>query len=234
MKFEHKVYEGIIQKRYKRFLSDITLKDGQEVTAHVANTGSMKMCWAPGWKVAVTYVDDPKRKLKYSLQMTHNGKTWIGINTSLTNKLVKEALENEVIKELNGYEKIKPEAKVLDSRIDFLLTSEGEPECYVEVKNVTLISESKKGQGLFPDAVSTRGQKHLKDLIKLKKQGQRAVMLYICQREDIEFFSPASDIDPEYARLLKEAKKNGVEILCYGCSLSKKEIIITKTIEVKI
>jgi sugar fermentation stimulation protein A len=201
----------------------------------VANTGSMKMCWEPGWKVLVTHVDDPKRKLKYSLQMTHNGETWIGINTSLTNKLVHEALNNDRIKELSGYENIKPEQKILDSRIDFYLSGHKKKEnCYVEVKNVTLVKEGNHSIGLFPDAVSTRGQKHLKDLIKIKESGERAVMLYVCQREDIQTFKPAIDIDPTYAKLLKEAKAAGVEILCYGCRLDEKEIILTEKLKVSV
>lgn len=232
MKFEKPVYEGIIEKRYKRFLSDITLKSGEFVHAHVPNTGSMTNCWAQGWKVLVTYHDDPKRKMQYTLEATHNGKTWIGVNTSRTNKIVKEALELELIKELKGYKSIKPEAKVLESRIDFYLSEHKSKEnCYVEVKNVTLNDGDK---ALFPDAVSTRGQKHLKDLIQLKAEGFRACMLYLINRSDVISFSPATDVDPEYARLLKEAKSVGVEILAYQTKISKKEIILTDKIKVKI
>lgn len=232
MKFEKPVYEGIIEKRYKRFLSDITLKSGELVHAHVPNTGSMTNCWAQGWKVLVTYHDDPKRKMQYTLEATHNGKTWIGVNTSRTNKIVKEALELELIKELKGYKSIKPEAKVLESRIDFYLSEHKSKEnCYVEVKNVTLNDGDK---ALFPDAVSTRGQKHLKDLIQLKAEGFRACMLYLINRSDVISFSPATDVDPEYARLLKEAKSAGVEILAYQTKISKKEIILTDKIKVKI
>tara|TARA_B100001971_G_C18268046_1_gene596805 strand:+ start:261406 stop:262104 length:699 start_codon:yes stop_codon:yes gene_type:complete len=232
MKFEKPVYEGIIEKRYKRFLSDITLKSGEFVHAHVPNTGSMTNCWAQGWKVLVTYHDDPKRKMQYTLEATHNGKTWIGVNTSRTNKIVKEALELELIKELKGYKSIKPEAKVLESRIDFYLSEHKSKEnCYVEVKNVTLNDGDK---ALFPDAVSTRGQKHLKDLIQLKAEGFRACMLYLINRSDVISFSPATDVDPEYARLLKEAKSAGVEILAYQTKISKKEIILTDKIKVKI
>mgnify|MGYP000526980984 CR=1 FL=1 len=232
MKFEKPVLEGKIEKRYKRFLSDITLKDGEFVHAHVPNTGSMTNCWAQGWKVLVTYHDDPKRKMKYTLEATHNGKTWIGVNTSRTNKIVKEALELKLIKELNGYKNLKPEAKVHDSRIDFFLSDhKSKPDCYVEVKNVTL-NQGKKA--LFPDAVSTRGQKHLRDLIKLKEEGLRACMLYLINRRDVESFEPAIEIDPEYAKLLKEAKKAGVEILAYQTKITKKDISITDKIKVKV
>ena len=233
MKFAYPTHTGTITNRYKRFLSDIELPDGQEVNAHVPNTGSMKTCWEPGWKVLVTHNDDPKRKMKYTLEMTNNGDSWICVNTGMTNKLVKEALENEVISELTGYENIKPEKKVKDSRIDFFLSEHcDKPDCYVEVKNVTL-----KGPGklaLFPDSVSTRGQKHLKDLMELKEEGLRAVMLYVVNREDVNEFSPAEEIDPKYAALLKEANDKGVEILAYQCSLSENEIVLKKKIKVSL
>lgn len=223
MKFEKETSIGIIQKRYKRFLSDITL-NGELINAHVPNTGSMTGCWAPDWKVLVTHANDPKRKLQYTLEMTHNGSTWIGVNTSLTNKLVKEALENHGIKELLGYENIKPEKKFKDSRIDFFLSEHpSEPDCYVEVKNVTLVEN---GKASFPDAVSTRGQKHLKDLMEIKAQGLRACMLYVVNRMDAKSFSPAVEIDPEYAKLLKEAHEAGVEVIVYQCYLDENEIRI--------
>lgn len=230
MKFAYPTLTGTIHNRYKRFLSDIELDSGEMVNAHVPNTGSMKTCWEPDWKVLVTHNDNPKRKMKYTLEMTHNGDTWICVNTGMTNKLVKEALENDVITELLGYAEIRPEKKILDSRIDFFLSAhESKPDCYVEVKNVTL----KGGEGLvlFPDSVTTRGQKHLKDLMQIKADGLRAVMLYVVNREDVNHFSPASDIDLKYAELLKMAYKAGVEILVYQCSLSKEEIILKKKIE---
>ena len=231
MKFAYPTHVGTITNRYKRFLSDIKLASGQEVNAHVPNTGSMKTCWEPGWKVLVTHNDDPKRKMKYTLEMTHNGNTWICVNTAMTNKLVKEALDNDVIIELQGYELIKPEKKVKDSRIDFFLAHHhSQPDCYVEVKNVTLKAEG--SLALFPDAVSTRGQKHLKDLMELKEEGHRAVMLYVINREDVDTFAPAENIDPKYAQLLKQAINKGVEILCYQCSLSEKEIVLKKKIKV--
>lgn len=232
MKFELPTETGIIHKRYKRFMSDIVLQNGEQVVAHVPNTGSMKTCWQPNWKVLVTKNDDPKRKLKYTLQMTHNGKTWIGVNTALTNKLVHEAIENQVIKELTDYNKIKPEQKVLDSRIDFFLSDGKNKDAYVEVKNVTLLGDSKTA--LFPDSVSTRGQKHLKDLTELVKSGQRAVMLYVVNREDVTTFSPADAIDPKYGELLRIAHKAGVEVLAYQCSLNESQVKIERSIKVKL
>lgn len=230
MKFELPTIKAVIHKRYKRFMSDIELPNGEMVVAHVPNTGSMKTCWEPNWKALVTHNDDPKRKLKYTLEMTHNGKSWIGVNTSMTNKLVHEALEQDVIKELVGYKNIRPEQKVLDSRIDFFLSDGKTPDAYVEVKNVTLLGN--KDEVLFPDAVSTRGQKHLKDLTKLAKDGHRAVMLYVVNREDAKVFRPADSIDPEYGQLLREAFKCGVEVLAYQCHLNEQEIRILNSIKV--
>lgn len=230
MKYKTKLIEATILKRYKRFLSDIELKSGEIVCAHVPNTGSMTSCWEPGWKAYLTHSDDPKRKLKYTLELTHNGESFISINTGMTNKLVKEALDNKVIKELSAYSEIKAEQKVLDSRLDFFLTNENLPDAYVEVKNVTLKQDSNRA--LFPDAVSTRGQKHLKDLIELKSMGHRAVMLYVVNRTDVKSFEPAIEIDPTYSKLLLEAKKAGVEILAYQSEITIEEIKIKKPIKV--
>ena len=240
MKFLTPLKEGTILKRYKRFLADIQLPSGEIITAHTANTGSMKTCWEPGWKAIISFHDNPKRKLKYSLEMTHNGKTWIGINTSLPNKLAKEAIENGLIKELKGYPFIKPEVKTGDSRIDLLLSKEKDADTkkdqfFVEIKNVTLKGDDhQKKAALFPDAVSTRGQKHIQELIRLHKEGYNAALLFIVQREDVDYFAPAKEIDPVYSELLKKANKEGVLILAYQCFMSKKEIIINRSIPVKL
>lgn len=232
MQFQNPLVEGTILKRYKRFLADVELPSGEVITAHTANTGSMKTCWEPGWKVLMSFHDNPKRKLKYSLEMIHNSNTWIGINTSLPNKMAVEAIENGTIKELQGYDKIKPEAKIGKSRIDILLSKEDGEQCYVEVKNVTLLGDNKLA--LFPDAVSERGQKHLRELTGLVNEGIRSAMLYIVQREDVDRFSPADEIDPEYGRLLREAKEAGVEVLCYQCTLTPDGIEVTKPLPVEL
>lgn len=223
MKFENKLIQGKILKRYKRFLADIELEDGQVIVAHTANTGSMKTCWEPGWKVACSYHDDPKRKLKYSLEMTNNNKTWIGVNTGIPNKLTKQVIEDGLIKELSGYNEVKPEVKIGKSRIDLKLSGHpSKPDCFVEVKNVTLWSEG--DVALFPDAVSERGQKHLEELIEIKKSGMRACMFYVVQRSDVNYFSPAKEIDPTYAKLLKDAYEAGVEIFCYRFKVTPQKI----------
>ena len=227
MHYESELIEATIEKRQKRFLSDITLKNGEQVTAHVPNTGSMKTCWEPGWKAYLSKSQNPKRKLPYTLELTHNGESFISLNTSATNKIVKEALEKGLIKELKEFDQILPEQKIFDSRIDFMLKNASE-KAFVEVKNVTLKQE--KGVASFPDAVTTRGQKHLRDLIKIKEQGDRAVMLYVINRSDVSRFVVAKQIDPTYAKLLKEAEQKGVEILTYQTKISPQEIIISKKI----
>jgi sugar fermentation stimulation protein A len=243
MKFEQKLIKGIILKRYKRFLADIKLledtpinKKGDIIVAHTANTGSMKTCWAENWTVLLSYHDNPKRKLKYSLEMTHNENTWIGVNTGLPNKLGLEAINDGTIEELQGYESIKPEEKIGDSRIDIYLYSgdkkEPTDQCYVEIKNVTLLGEDRIA--LFPDSKSERGQKHLRELTELKKNNIRACMLYIVQREDVDSFSPASEIDPKYSQLLKEAEQVGVEILVYQCKLNELGVKIYKKLPYKL
>jgi sugar fermentation stimulation protein A len=236
MNFEKETFTGKVIKRYKRFFADIELDSGEIITAHTPNTGSMKTCLEPGWKAMVTFDDNPKRKLKYTLELTHNGKTWIGVNTHLPNKLAIEAINNHKIKELEGYDAIKPEYKVGDSRLDLLLYNgdlkDPEEKCFVEIKNVTLLGENKKA--LFPDSVTIRGQKHLKELISLKKAGHRACMLFIVQRRDVNSFSPAKEIDPTYSELLKKAEDSGVEILVYQCSLDEKKIEIQKAIPYQI
>lgn len=228
MKFPTKLIKGTIIKRYKRFLSDIELENGEIVVAHTANTGSMKTCWEPGWKVLCSYHDNPKRKLKYSLELTNNGKSWILVNTSIPNKLAYEAVEKDLISELTGYDHIKPEVKIGKSRIDLLLTKESGEKCYVEVKNVTLLGD--EGRALFPDGVTERGQKHLKELMEIKAAGDRACMLYIVNRSDVDSFSPAEHIDPKYASLLREAEKKGVEILVYQTKITSTEVIVKNSL----
>lgn len=224
---------GIITNRYKRFLSDITLANGECINAYVPNTGAMTTCWEKGWKVLISKSDNPKRKMPYTLELTHNKKTWICVNTSITNKLVQEALDSNTINELKGYESIQPEKKICDSRLDFYLSNHPtHSDAYVEVKNVTLLGED--NTALFPDSISTRGQKHLKDLIKIKESGLRAVMLYVVNREDADSFSPAIKIDSKYAELLKEANSKGVEILVYQSKISETEIKIYKKLKVKL
>ena len=239
MKYDHPLTPGKILKRYKRFLADVRLENGEVITAHTPNTGSMKTCWEPEWDVLLSYHDSPTRKLKYGLEMTHNGKTWINVNTSMTNKIALEALKNGQIKEMEKYSFFKPEVKIGQSRIDILAFNgpdenpkNATEKCYIEVKNVTLLGE--KSTALFPDAVSTRGQKHLRELIEIKKSGHESAMLYIINREDTSSFAPAHEIDPEYAELLTQAEKAGVQILPYRCHLNESEVVIDQLVPYKL
>jgi sugar fermentation stimulation protein A len=221
LKWDNKLQEALLHKRYKRFLADITL-DGLPLTAHVPNTGSMLSCWGPEWRCAVSVSNNPNRKMPYTLELTWNGETWIGVNTANANKLAKFWLQNHLIHELTGYKTILSEKKVGLSRVDFYLEDHPEfPPCYVEVKSVTLKLDE---LAQFPDSVSERGQKHLKELMELKKKGFRAVMLFIVQREDVNHFRPALSLDPTYAKLLRQAYAEGVEVLVYQCRLTLEEI----------
>jgi sugar fermentation stimulation protein A len=222
MQFAQPLLTGTLIKRYKRFLADVELEDGSVVTAHCPNSGSMKTCAEPGWAVRLSRANNPKRKLKYTWELVHNGVCWIGINTHLANKLTVEAIEKGWIPELGGYHTLRTEVKYgQNSRVDILLESESE-RCYVEVKNVTLVEAD--GVYRFPDAVTKRGLKHLHELREMKRQGHRAVMLFAIQRSDGSHFEPAAGIDPEYARALKQAHAAGVEILPYRAETDPKHI----------
>jgi len=226
MRFQQPLIPGKLIKRYKRFLADIELDSGETITAYSPNTGSMKSCTTPGWKVMLSKSDNPNRKYKYTWELVHNGKCWIGINTILPNLIAEEAIKTGQIPELSGYTKIKREVKYgKNSRIDILLKRENEL-CYIEVKNVTLVEDD--GFYYFPDAVTERGRKHLFELMKMVKLGHRAVMLFVIQRSDGTIYKPAAHIDPEYAKALKIAFENGVEILAYRAEVSKEKIEIVE------
>lgn len=200
---------GKLIKRYKRFLADVELDSGEIVTAHCTNSGSMKSCLEEGAPVYLTPVNDPKRKTKFTWEMIKINEGWVGINTSIPNLVAYEWVKANLIPGLEGYTHVKREVKFGDSRFDLFAENDHE-KCFIEVKNVTL----KEGDwALFPDAQTTRGQKHLQTLMEVKEQGMRAVMLYIVQRGDVKTFGPAWDIDPAYSKLLVEAQEKGVEII---------------------
>lgn len=229
MLFELPLITGKLIQRYKRFLADVVLEDGSAVTAHCPNSGSMKTCTGPGWQVLLSPVDNPKRKLKYTWELVHNGNCWIGINTHRANRLAVEAIQEGWIPELGGYETLQTEKKYgQNSRIDILLTS-AEKKCFVEVKNVTLVEED--GFYKFPDSITSRGLKHLHELSDMVKQGHRAVMLFVIQRSDGTIFKPASKIDPQYTAALKDAYGLGVEILAYRADISSVSIELKHKID---
>jgi len=221
---------GTLIKRYKRFLAEIRLDDGTEVVAHCTNSGSMKSCLENGAEVYLTPVTDPKRRTKFTWEMIKINGSWVGINTANPNKLAFEAISAGLIPELSGYTNVKREVVFGDSRFDIFAENETE-KCFVEVKNVSL----KEGNyALFPDAITTRGQKHLKTLMEVKAHGIRAVMLYIVQRTDVEVFAPAMEIDPEYAKVLKQAVNAGVEVIVMQIEVTPEGINIKKKLPVEI
>lgn len=225
--YERKLRKGKIIRRYKRFFADIILDSGEEIVAHVPNTGSMRSCYAEGWKCVVSDHTDTDRKLKYTLEFTQNSESFILVNTGVPNKLIKNAIVEGAIPELAGYSEIIPEFKIGKSRLDLLLRDENLGQCFVEIKNVTL----KEGRiALFPDAVTERGQKHLEELISIKKEGHRAVIFFHVGRTDVDSFSPAKNIDPKYAELLSDAYAQGIEILCYQSEFKNPNILIKQKI----
>lgn len=230
MKFSPPLLKATLIKRYKRFLADVSHPELGEFTVHCPNTGSMKNCWQEGDTVYLLDSQNPKRKYQYTwISSNTNNNDWLCLNTHLANQIVMEGIENNVVKELQNYQTIKPEVKYGEenSRIDLLLSAESQPDCYVEIKTVTLLeNEIGKGRGFFPDAVSTRGQKHLRELITIAKSGQRAVLFFLVQHSGIESVSPAEHIDPKYAEILTQAIDSGVEILVYRTHISPAEIIL--------
>lgn len=224
---------GKLIKRYKRFLADIILDDGQEITAHVPNTGAMTSCIEENCSVWVSFHDNPKRKLKYTLELTQMNEQLICTNTGVANKIAIEAIKNKTISELQAYDNIKPEQKYgQNSRIDILLSnSEDDKKCYVEVKSVSLRIEDELA---FPDSVTARGTKHLEELMNIVKLGHRAVMLYVIQRTDDAKFRIAKEIDSKYDETLKKAINNGVEVLVYQSDINLENIVIKKSHKFKL
>jgi len=229
MEFTTPLLRGTLIKRYKRFMADVTLDDGSEVTAHCANSGSMLGLTTPGAEVWLSPADNPKRKLKYTWELIRDGDGLVGINTSHPNALVAEAVGDGTIAELAGYGSLRREVKYgRNSRIDLLLEDADRPPCYVEVKNVHLKREA--GLAEFPDSVTARGTKHLGELADMVAEGARAMMVYLVQREDCERFAVAADIDPAYNQALEEARAHGVEAVCYCCKINPTGIEVSQSL----
>ena len=208
---------GTLLKRYKRFLADVELEDGQTVTAHCPNSGSMRACAEPGRPVYLSYHDNPRRKLKYTWELIHMPTSLVGVNTQVPNRLTAAAITAGDVVELSGYETVRREVKVGEhSRIDILLTAPERRPCYVEVKNCTLVED---GLATFPDAVTLRGQKHLAELQTLVGKGFRCAMFFLIQRMDATCFAPADSIDPAYGKKLRQAVTGGVDMLVYDVAI---------------
>ena len=222
----------MLVRRYKRFLADVELAGGEVVTAHCANPGSMLSVNTPGSEVWLSPARNPERKLRYTWELVRVGAGLVGINTAHPNRLVEEAIGAGAIAELGGYATLRREVKYgLGSRIDLLLEDGGRPDCYVEVKNVTMRrGGDDAAPAEFPDSVTARGTKHLAELSRMVAEGHRAVMVYLVQREDSRRFAIAGDIDPAYAEALEDALAAGVEAVCYACRLSTAAIEVAAPI----
>lgn len=237
MEFSPAFEQGRLIKRYKRFLTDIELEDGTLVTIHCPNTGSMKNCLFEGESVWFSTSDNPKRKYSRTWELAQSDQGHIiGINTGRANQLAEDAITAGVITELNGYSNLKREVKYgsENSRIDILLwdeTDDSKPKCYVEVKSCTLLEN---GQGYFPDSVTTRGQKHLRELMEMVNLGHRSVLLFVVQHTGIHSVQAAAHIDPDYAKLLNQAHQAGVEVLAYCAEMSPNCSSLIKSCPVKL
>ena len=229
MNFENKLIPGLFIKRYKRFFVDVKINN-KIITAHCPNTGSMYGLLKKGNKVWISKSNNPNRKLKYTLEIIEDNKSKVGVNTLFTNKIVLHALQNNLIKEFKGVSEIKPETKFgKNTRFDFLITDK-KNKSFIEVKNVTL--SRKKSLAEFPDAVTTRGLKHINELENAGKKNYKIFIIFLIQRDDCEVFTIAKDIDPDYAKALKLAVKNKLNILCYDCKFSSKGIKLNKQIKI--
>jgi sugar fermentation stimulation protein A len=216
-------------QRYKRFFADVVFDDGREITAHCPNPGAMLGLNEPGLGAWLSRSDAPKRKLAWTLELVEADGGLIGINTLLPNRLVAEALAQDAIPELAGYQAHRREVKFGEaSRVDFVLEAEGRAPCYVEVKNVHLRRTGTLAE--FPDCVAARSAKHLRELTAVKAAGARAVQLFVVQRTDCDRFAACADLDPVYAKGLAAAASAGVEVLCYGCDISPEAIRIARQI----
>ena len=229
MQFTKSLLKGKLIKRYKRFFVDVKLNK-EIITAHCPNTGSMKGLLDKGNEVYLFKNDDPKRKLKYGLEIIKTRKKLVGINTHMANKIVNHGLNNNLIKELQNNDKIKPEVFFKkDTRFDFLV-EKNKQKIFIEVKNVTLFRDKKTAE--FPDAITTRGSKHLLALIDVIKKGYKAYLIFLVQIQNMENFKIAKDIDTEYYKNYLTAKKAGVNFFAYRCKINSKEILIDKKIKI--
>jgi sugar fermentation stimulation protein A len=234
MKFPLPLEPGVLIRRYKRFLADVELPDGQIITAHCPNSGTMKTVSDPGSPVWISRSDNPKRKLAYTLELICCGPDRVPalVNTARTNHVVRHAIDHGLVPELRGYGQLKTEVKIGESRLDIVLRDgpESAPECFIEVKNVTMSQDP--GLAIFPDAVTTRGRKHLGELMRLVDQGHRAVQFFCVSRADAQSMAPAEHIDPDYARALREAAAAGVEVLAYRAHITTAEMVLSDRIRI--
>lgn len=233
MRFPTELTSGILLQRYKRFLADVTLETGEEITAHCPNTGSMMGCMAPGSRVWLSRSDSTARKYPWTWELVETDGALVGINTSRTNRIVAEALEARKIPEFADYTGIRREVSVPGnrrSRLDFLLTGSGMPDYFLEVKNVTAAVSS--GIALFPDAVSERATRHVQELMEIMAEGYRCGMLFCVQREDVSLVQPADEIDPAYGAALRKAARAGVDVMAWRARVNTSEVVLDCRLQV--
>jgi len=228
MQLPQPLLEGRLQRRYQRFLAEVELNDGRLVTAHTPNTGSMQQCAVAGHRVLLSSSNNPARKLAYTWELVEVNGRWVDVNTQRANRVVEEALRTGTIEAFAGGS-VRPEFIWGISRFDFLI-EQGAEKTLLEVKNVSLCC----GENIacFPDAVTERGQKHLRELLRAKEAGWRAVVLFLVQRGEAESFIPADTIDPEYGRLLRVAVQGGVEALAYRTLVTPTAVVLDRPLPV--
>lgn len=234
MRFPSPLLEARLLRRYQRFLVDVEAADGQLLTAHCPNTGAMQGCKTPGSRVWLSPATNPARKLAWTWELVEaEPGVIVGVHTGRSNALVREAIEGGRVPELGGYAVIRPEVKYGEgSRIDFLLQGLGRPDCYLEVKNVTAAVEGRIGY--FPDAVTTRGARHLREMSAMVAAGHRAVLVFCVQRGDVDAVRPADHIDPDYGRALRAALAAGVEVLALGARIDPQGIELVRGLAVEV
>lgn len=235
MRFDPPLVPATLDRRYKRFLADVFLDDGRHVTAHLPNSGSMRSCLSPGARAWLSAATNPDRKLPWTLEILHagpSGRVPVMVNTARPNGLVREAIEAGRIPALQGYPTLRAEVPYGEegSRIDLLLQGPGLPDTWVEVKNTTLLEEP--GIVRFPDAVTERGQKHLRELMARVRGGDRAVIFFLVSRPDAEKMAPADHVDPTYGRLLREAVAMGVQAMAWRLAVSPEGLLVEREIPV--
>ncbi|MFT5171197.1 MAG: sugar fermentation stimulation protein A [Candidatus Marinamargulisbacteria bacterium] len=231
MHYDPPLSDATLVKRYKRFLADVRFPNGEIKTVFCPNTGRMTTCLGDGWPVKLAPAKNPKRKYQWTLELIHNGSCWICVNTHQANRIVEEGLIAGRFPSIGLPDTVKREAQFnIHTRFDFQITKNTKTT-YIEVKSVTLAEQNTYK---FPDAVTTRGQKHLQALIEAKRQGHQATMLFLIQRSDAHHFEPAGDIDPKYAELLKIAHLKGVELLAYQTTIAPSGISIEKEVPIRL
>lgn len=234
MRFQTPLEPAVLLRRYKRFLADIRLEDGREAVAHCANPGSMAGLAVPGTRIWVERNDDPARRLRYGWRLVDHGNGhFTGVDTGLPNRALRAALQAGDLPQMAAYRTVRPEQRYGEkSRIDFLLTQEGLPDAWVEVKSVTL--SRRAGLAEFPDSVTARGARHLADLAEMARAGHRAVLFYLVQRTDCDAVAVARDIDPAYAAAFDAAVAAGVEVMAHDCAISPEAVTLRRALPVQI